>query len=100
MDRRSSATLRAEARLLAVAGAILLGIGFLATIILVGRALDAEGASPGLPIWVGGPPLLFGYLSCHFATLRMQRARALDSKRRRARRRREAPASEASASGR
>jgi hypothetical protein len=69
-----------------VAGAILLGVGFVATIILVGRALSVEAtASPALPIWVGGPPLVFGYLACHFATLRMQRARALDSQRRRTR---------------
>lgn len=85
MDRRSSATLRAEARLLAVAGAILLGIGFFATVILVGQALGAEGVSPALPLWVGGPPLVFGYLACHFATQRMQRARALDQERRRVR---------------
>lgn len=85
MDRRSSATLRAEARLLAVAGAILLGIGFFATIILVGSALGGEGDSPSLPLWVGGPPLVFGYLACHFATHRMQRARALDQQRRRTR---------------
>jgi len=85
MDRRSSATLRAEARLLALAGAILLGIGLFATIVLVSSALGADGASPSLPIWVGGPPLVFGYAACHFATHRMQRARALDQKRRRAR---------------
>jgi hypothetical protein len=86
MDRRSIATLRAEARLLAVAGAILLAIGLIATLLLVARALAADGAPAALPIWVGGPPLLFGYLACHFATLRMQRACALEGKRKAARR--------------
>jgi hypothetical protein len=95
MDRRSSATLRAEARLLAVAGAILLGLGFFATIILVGRALGGVDASPALPIWVGGPPLVFGYAACHFATQRMQRARTLDKERRRARSARRRATSEA-----
>lgn len=77
-NRPSSATLRAEARLLTIAGLILLGIGFPVTLLLAAQALSPEGLSPVLPMAVGAPPIVLGYLACHFASQRMVKARALD----------------------
>lgn len=70
--------LRAEARLLMIAGLILLGIGFPLTMVLAAQALSPEGLSPVLPIAAGGPPILLGYLACHFASQRMVKAKALE----------------------
>jgi hypothetical protein len=86
MSRRTSATLRAEARILALAGAILLAIGLVCVLILVKRALSHEGGSALDPLLIAGPPLVLGYLSCHFATLRMQRAQVLEQRPHRRRR--------------
>ena len=72
-------SLRAEARLLAAAGAILLLLGFPLTMSLALMALASDGVSPVLPAAAGGPPLLLGYLACHFASRRMERAKALES---------------------
>ncbi|MGE0596849.1 MAG: hypothetical protein AB7P07_10805 [Hyphomonadaceae bacterium] len=78
--RPSSAVvvLRAEARLLTIAGLILLAIGFPTTLWLVALALAPQGISPVLPVAAGAPPLLLGYLACHFASRRMLRARILE----------------------
>lgn len=70
--------LRAEARLLAFAGLILLGIGFPLTIVLAAQALAPGGLSPIFPIAAGAPPILLGYLACHFASQRMVKAKALE----------------------
>lgn len=70
--------LRAEARLLMIAGLILLGIGFPLTIVLAAQALSPEGLSPVLPIAAGAPPILLGYLACYFASQRMVKAKALE----------------------
>lgn len=70
--------LRAEARLLLVAGFVLLGIGFPLTMVLAGQALSPGGLSPVLPIAVGAPPIILGYLACHFASQRMVKAKALE----------------------
>lgn len=75
--RPTAATLRAEAHLLSLAGLILLGIGFPLTLFLVAMALAPDGLSPTLPLVVGAPPLMLGYLACHFASQRMVRAKAL-----------------------
>jgi hypothetical protein len=80
--RPNAATLRAEARVLTIAGLILLGLGFPTTLILVAQALAPEGVSPVLPVAVGAPPLMLGYLACHFASQRMVQAKALDGGRR------------------
>jgi hypothetical protein len=80
--RPNSATLRAEARLLSIAGLILLGIGFPVTLILTANALSPEGMSPVLPAAIGAPPIILGYLACHFASQRMVKAKALDAGRR------------------
>jgi hypothetical protein len=74
----SAAALRAEAKLLTTAGLILLGLGFPATIALVAASLDPDGMSPILPLAIGAPPILLGYLACHFASSRMVKARALE----------------------
>lgn len=73
-----AAGLRAEARLLTMAGIILLLIGFPLTLWLALQALAPDGLSPVLPAAAGGPPLLLGYLACHFASRRMLRARELE----------------------
>ena len=71
-------SLRAEARLLAVAGVILLAVGFPLTMGLAMLAMAPHGVSPVLPIAAGGPPLMLGYLACHFASRRMVKARQLE----------------------
>jgi hypothetical protein len=70
--------LRAEARLLTFAGLILLGAGFPTTLALVALALTPGGLSPMLPIAAGAPPLVLGYLACHFASQRMVKAKTLE----------------------
>jgi hypothetical protein len=72
------ASLRAEARLLATAGLILLALGFPSTLILVGVALTAHVISPLLPLAVGAPPIVLGYLACAAASHRMLKAKALE----------------------
>ena len=81
--RPTSATLRAEARLLTIAGIILLAVGFPATLMLVAQALSPDGLSPVLPAAVGAPPIMLGYLACHFASARMAKAKALETSQRR-----------------
>ena len=78
--RPNAASLRAEARLLLTAGLILLAIGFPATLLLVAQALGEEGASPMLPLAIGAPPIMLGYLACHFASQRLVKARALEER--------------------
>jgi hypothetical protein len=73
------ASLRAEARLLTTAGLILLAIGFPLTLSLVMLAMSPDGLSPILPLAAGGPPLLLGYLACHYASARLSKAKALES---------------------
>lgn len=77
---RTSVTLRAEARLLSTAGIILLAIGFPLTMVLAMSALSEHGVSPVLPIVVGAPPLLLGYVACHFASRRLERAKELEAR--------------------
>lgn len=77
-QRPSITTLRAEARLLASAGVLLLGIGFPLTLFLVARALWNEDAAPLLPVAIGAPPILLGYIACHFASARLARAKRLE----------------------
>lgn len=71
-------SLRAEARFLATAGLILLAAGLPLTLTFVAMALAGGGVSPMLPIAVGAPPIMVGYLACHFATRRMAKAKALE----------------------
>ncbi len=68
--------LRAEAITLAVAGAILLGLGFPTTLTLAIIAFST-GAQPLLPLVIGAPPIVAGYLACHFASARLVKAKAL-----------------------
>lgn len=77
-NRPNPAALRAEARLLTVAGLILLGIGFPATLVLVAQSLAPEGGSPVLPAAIGAPPIMLGYIACHFASKRLVKAKALE----------------------
>lgn len=79
-SRPNPAALRAEARLLTVAGLILLGLGFPATLILVAQALSPEGVSPVLPLAIGAPPIMLGYVACHFASKRLVKAKALETR--------------------
>ena len=74
----SVTSLRAEARLLSLAGLILLVIGFPMTLGLAAFAIATGAISPILPIALGAPPLLLGYLACHFASARMVKAKTLE----------------------
>ena len=73
--------LRAEARLLTLAGLILLGLGFPLTLYLVMVSLGPHGLSPILPVAIGAPPIALGYIACHFASARMVKAKALEEAR-------------------
>lgn len=77
----SPQSLRDEARLLTLAGLLLIAIGFPVTLAMVLMALAPDGMSPVLPAAVGGPPLLLGYIACHYASARLARAKAIDSAR-------------------
>ena len=77
-DANAAATLRAEARLLTLAGLILLAIGLPLTLGLALMALSPDGLSPVMPAAAGAPPLMLGYLACHFASRRMVKARELE----------------------
>lgn len=77
-SRPNPAALRAEARLLSVAGLILLSIGFPVTLLLVAQALAPNGVSPMLPVAIGAPPLMLGYIACHFASKRLVKAKTLE----------------------
>jgi hypothetical protein len=79
-NRPNPAALRAEARLLSVAGFILLAVGFPATLFLVAQALSPDGVSPVLPAAIGAPPIMLGYLACHFASRRLVKAKALETR--------------------
>jgi hypothetical protein len=81
--RTTAAELRAEGRLLAFAGVMLLCLGFPLTLYLVALALAPNGLSPVLPAAIGAPPLVLGYISCHFASQRMVKANALKKRRKR-----------------
>lgn len=76
---QNATTLRAEARLLMIAGMILLAIGLPLTLALTMLAISPDGLSPALPLGVGGPPIMLGYLTCHFASARLAKAKALES---------------------
>lgn len=78
--RPNAAALRAEARLLGVAGLILLGLGFPATLVLVAQALAPDGVPALLPIAVGAPPIMLGYIACHFASQRLVKAKKLEGR--------------------
>lgn len=80
VHRPTAASLRAEARLLMLAGAILLVIGFPLTLVLVSQALESA-LPPVLPAAVGAPPLMLGYFACRFASQRLMRAKALETAR-------------------
>lgn len=76
--RPSAAALRAEARLLTIAGLMLLGLGFPLTLALVASALSG-GVAAILPAVIGAPPIMLGYLACHFASQRMVKAKLLET---------------------
>ena len=71
--------LRAEARLLSIAGLMLLGVGFPLTVIMVALALSPSGPPPLLALAIGAPPIMLGYLACRFASDRLVKARALEA---------------------
>jgi hypothetical protein len=80
-NRPTPAALRAEARLLTIAGFFLLGVGFPLTLIMTAIALGSGEGSPFAPAVIGAPPIMLGYLACHFASLRMVKAKAIESER-------------------
>jgi hypothetical protein len=70
--------LRGEARFLAAAGMILLAVALPLTLVFVAAALGRAGASPLLPLVVGAPPTMIGYLSCHYASRRLAKLQLLE----------------------
>ena len=74
----SAATLRAEAGMLCISGLLLLAVGFPVTLFLVAQALAEDGLSPMLPVAIGAPPIMLGYMACHFASQRMVKAKVLE----------------------
>ncbi|MBL8546061.1 MAG: hypothetical protein JNL81_06335 [Hyphomonadaceae bacterium] len=79
VHRPNPVTLRAEARLLTIAGFFLLGLGFPLTLIMTAIALGRADGSPFVPAVIGAPPIMLGYLACHFASQRMVKAKAIES---------------------
>ncbi|MCA8885878.1 MAG: hypothetical protein KDA35_04585 [Hyphomonadaceae bacterium] len=79
-NRPNPAALRAEARLLTIAGSFLLGIGFPLTLIMTAIALGSGDSSPFVPAAIGAPPIVLGYLACHFASQRMVKAKAIEQR--------------------
>lgn len=80
--RPNPAALRAEAKLLTIAGFFLLGVGFPLTLIMTAIALGSSENSPFVPAAIGAPPIMLGYLACRFASQRMVKAKTLDNERR------------------
>lgn len=78
VKRPNAEALRAEARLLTTAGILLLGVGFPMTLLLVADALTGGNVSPFVPVAAGAPPIMLGYLACHFASQRMLKAKQLE----------------------
>ena len=78
-QRPNPAALRAEARLLTIAGFFLLGLGFPVTLVMVAIALGSGSESPFVPAAIGAPPIMLGYLACHFASQRMVKAKAIET---------------------
>ena len=76
--REAPAILRAEARFLAATGIVLLAVAFPVTLVLVACALQEGAGSPFLPAAIGAPPIMLGYLACHFSSQRMVKAKALE----------------------
>ena len=64
--------------MLTVAGFFLLGVGFPITLIMTAIALGTGDGSPFVPAAIGAPPIMLGYLACHFASQRMVKAKALE----------------------
>jgi hypothetical protein len=78
-QRPNPAALRAEARLLTVAGLMLLGVGFPVTLVMVAIALGSGAEAPFVPAAIGAPPIMLGYLACHFASQRMVKAKLIEA---------------------
>lgn len=64
--------------MLTIAGFFLLGVGFPLTLIMTAIALGSGENSPFVPAAIGAPPIMLGYLACHFASMRMVKAKALE----------------------
>jgi hypothetical protein len=79
--RPDPVALRSEARLLTVAGLFLIGVGFPTTLVLTAQSLSPDGISPILPLAIGLPPIMLGYIACHFASKRMVKAQSLEGRR-------------------
>jgi hypothetical protein len=54
---------------------------------MVAMALGSGSESPFVPAAIGAPPIMLGYLACHFASQRMVKARAIETGSRQAARR-------------
>ena len=73
-----ASVLRAEARLMSVAGMLLLAAAFPFTLYLAVLALVGDHVSALTPLVAGAPPILLGYCVCHRGAYQLQRARKLD----------------------
>src|SRR5262245_60392615 len=81
-------SLRGEAAILAAAGLIVLGVSLPLTLALVAMALSPDGFSPFVPMIIGGPPMLLGYLACHFASSKYEKAKKLEGAKKKVRKKR------------
>jgi hypothetical protein len=48
-------------------------------LVMVAIALGSGGGSPFVPAAIGAPPIMLGYLACHFASLRMVKAKLIEA---------------------
>jgi hypothetical protein len=71
----AAASLRAEAKLLAMAGTLLLAAGFPLTLALAALSLASGRVEPLTSVWAGAPLIVFGWVSCALASRRLQQAR-------------------------
>lgn len=78
--RREALALRAEARVLTMAGLILLGIGFPLSLTLAALALWTKDVPVIAPLLFGGPPVLLGWAACGYASDRLVRAKAIEAR--------------------
>lgn len=69
--------LRAEARIVTMAGVILLAIGLPLALILAALALGPRGDALAPVIWAG-PLILMGWGACQYGARRLEQAQALE----------------------
>jgi len=72
-------SLRVEAKLMTIAGVLLLATGFPATLALAALAMATGAVEPLTPVWAGGPLIALGWACCALASARLEQARQLSA---------------------